>query len=203
MRPSLLTGQQSWYQSRSTVADMTVPMCSDAPLQDTHTHIGSGCLHTDSQSAQDTSTQSAHTNSSAQDASTQLSWTALPRRRICSKKRSRTPDPRRDTHDSYAGPLSRPTLVNVDRWDAPPHLCSSRLAGRPGLLPSPTRDVLPSELIPSKAKPPRASQAHDTSTANAATSTVSPPSGPLVQQTSTAHAGNAYCSIACRSPAAS
>ena len=48
------------------------------------------------------------THSSAQDASTRSSWTILPRRRIRSKKRYRTADPRLDTEDSYAGPPLSP-----------------------------------------------------------------------------------------------
>ena len=34
--------------------------------------------------------------------------------------------------NSHAGLLSRPAPVNADRWDAPPLLCPSRLAGPPG-----------------------------------------------------------------------
>ena len=69
------------------------------------------------------------THSSVQDAFTQSSWTVLSRRRIRSKKCSRTPDPPLDTDDSYAGLLSRPSPVNADRWGAPPSFVLLTLYG--------------------------------------------------------------------------
>ena len=112
--------QQSWCQSPSSSCGRDCAHERRCPNAG-HTHS----------SVEDAFTQ---THSSAQDAATQLSWTVLPRRRICSEKRSRTPDPRRDIDDSYAG-LSRPTPVDADRWDALPpcahHVLRVLLASRP------------------------------------------------------------------------
>ena len=68
--------------------------------------------------------------SSAQDASTQSSWTILPSRRIRSKKRSRTPHPRLDIDDSRAGPPSRLSPVNADLLFCAPHALRVLLASR-------------------------------------------------------------------------
>ena len=165
--------QKSWYPSPSAAANPTVRMNTDAPLRDTHTSVQDAHAQTHS-SAQDAPTQSVQTHSSAQDASTQLSWTILPRRRACSKKRSKTPD------DSYAGPLSRSSPVNAGRREALPLLCSSRFAGPPGLPPPPSLEVqqhhqVPFDLIPSRAKPPRSPQTQDASTAPAGKHNASPP----------------------------
>ena len=92
-------------RSPSAAADATVPMNTDAPLKDTHCSVQGASTQTHS-STQDASTQPVQTHSSAQDAATQSSWTILPRRRIHSKKRSRTPDSRLDIADSHADSLS-------------------------------------------------------------------------------------------------
>ena len=139
--------QQSRCQPPSAAANAPVPMNTNAPLQDTRSSVQDAFAQTHS-SAQDTSTQSVQTHSSAQDPSTQLSWTIQSRRRISSKKRSRTPDPRLD---SYASPLSRPSPVNAGQWAAPPLLCSSRFAGPPGLPPPPDAVRLRSTHYPSQA----------------------------------------------------
>ena len=162
--------QQSCSQSPSPAADATVPKNTDAPSQDPHRSAHDAFAQTDSQ---------------APDASTRLSWSILPRRSI-----------RLDIDDSYAGPLSRASLVNAGRWGALPLLISSRFAGPPGLPPPPALEVqhdcrMPFDFVPpaAKAKPQRTSQAHDTSTAPAGTSNVLLLSSAREQPVSTVHAG--------------
>ena len=164
------TAQQSCSQSPSPAADAIVPMNTDAPSQDPHRSAHDAFAQTDSQ---------------APDASTQLSWSILPRRSI-----------RLDIDDSYAGPLSRAAPVNAGRWGALPPLISSRFAGPPGLPPPPALEVqhdcrVPFDFVPpaAKAKPQRTSQADDTSTAPAGISNVILLSSAREQPVSTVHAG--------------
>ena len=183
--------------SRSSVLEpVTVGRCGldcthehcCAVAEHTHTSVQDAFTQTHS-SAQDASTQSARTHSQAQDFSTWSSWTVLPRRRVRSKKRSRTPDLRLDTDDSYAAPLSRltcpcrpvgraPSFVLLtlcgSSWP-PPHPSSTGSAAR---LPDAVR----------LRSPYRQGQAptRDASTAPAGKQNASPPHSPPKQDASTA-----------------
>ena len=86
-----------------------------------------------------------HSDSSAQDASAQLSWTYLSHHHIRSKHSS-APDPRLGTEDSSAGSLSRSSPASADLWCTPPLLCSSRFTGPPGLFPRWMRNMPPGAL---------------------------------------------------------
>ena len=114
--------RQSWYRSPAE----TVPINAAAPPQDTYcsgqdafteTHIFSQDASTQSAQPshslnQDASAQSVQPSTSTHDASTQLSWLALSRRRICSKKRPRARDHRFKANGSPAGATHAHYLSN-------------------------------------------------------------------------------------------
>ena len=100
--------QQSWYRPPAETAIHTAPSSAIAPSHDTH--CSGQDAYTDSQLAQprhnlcqNASTQSGHTSTFTHDASTQLSWSVLSRRRVCSKKRPRAADHRPNAEGSPAG----------------------------------------------------------------------------------------------------
>ena len=169
--------QQSWYRPPAETAIHTGPSSAIAPSQDTH--CSGQDAYTDSQLAQprhnlyqNASTQSGHPSTFTHDASTQLSWSVLSRRRVCSKKRPRAADHRPNAEGSPAGAHAGSPLVHLERRDVPPLLRSSRSACPPQHPPPPGLDVQhhqpPSRLIPSKAKPLRSPQTHNANTVQAA-----------------------------------
>ena len=108
----------------------------------------------------------------------------LSRRRIRSK-RLRTPDPRLTL---TLGPLSHSSTANADLSGTPTLLCSSRFPGPPGLSSPPSPDMqlvsrVPFDVVSLPQKPCRCARVH------ARTLNASQPTGPQVQDSSTAQAG--------------
>ena len=117
--------QQSWSQSPSAAADATVPMNTNAPLQDRQ--LSPRCFHSDPQLG----SRRLH--------SVILDHPATPPHPF--REALQDLDPRLDTEDSHAGPPLSPLA-------ALPLLCSSRFAGPPGLPLPPALEVQTSSLPP-------------------------------------------------------
>ena len=121
--------QQSSYKSPAETVIHTAPSNAIAPSQDTRcsgqdafTQTHSLTQAVSAQSAQPSlhffqhaSTRSVHPSTFTHDASTQLSWSILPRRRICSKKRSRALDSRPHADGSPAAIHTGSPPVQLER----------------------------------------------------------------------------------------
>ena len=131
--------RQSWHQPLVETATQTVPIDTAPQLRNPHNsghdaHTLTLSLFNPSRALHlDASTQAVLPSSSTQNASTQFSRSAFPRRRICSKKRSRTTAPC-PTADS-----STPTLQ--EQQEVFLLMCSSRFVDLSGHPPPPGKAI--------------------------------------------------------------